>query len=42
MISDLVARHQQLMQQTQAPSAGSPVKNMLRNFFTGAGKRDDG
>ena len=37
MISDLVARHQQLMQQTQAPSTGSPVKNMLRNFFTGAG-----
>jgi hypothetical protein len=37
MISDLVARHQQLMQQTQAPSPGSPVKNMLRNFFQGAG-----
>jgi hypothetical protein len=37
MISDLVARHQQLMQQTQPPSTGSPVKNMLRNFFQGAG-----
>jgi hypothetical protein len=37
MISDLVSRHQQLMQQTQPPSTGSPVKNMLRNFFQGAG-----
>jgi hypothetical protein len=37
MISDLVSRHQQLMQQTQALSTGSPVKNMLRNFFQGAG-----
>jgi hypothetical protein len=37
MISDLVTRHQQLMQQTQPPSTGSPVKNMLRNFFQGAG-----
>ncbi len=37
MISDLVARHQQLMQQTQTPSQGSPVKNLLRNFFSGAG-----
>ena len=37
MISDLVARHSQLMQQTQPPSTGSPVKNMLRNFFQGAG-----
>jgi hypothetical protein len=37
MLQDLVARHQQLMQQTQPPSTGSPVKNMLRNFFTGAG-----
>jgi hypothetical protein len=25
------------MQQTQPPSTGSPVKNMLRNFFQGAG-----
>jgi hypothetical protein len=37
MIQDLVTRHQQLMQQTAPPSTGSPVKNMLRNFFTGAG-----
>ena len=37
MIQDLVTRHQQLMQQTQPPSPGSPVKNMLRNFFQGAG-----
>ena len=37
MIQDLVTRHQQLMQQTQPPSTGSPVKNMLRNFFQGAG-----
>ena len=37
MISDLVSRHQQLMQQTQPPSPGSPVKNLLRNFFQGAG-----
>jgi len=37
MIQDLVTRHQQLMQQTQPPSPGSPVKNLLRNFFTGAG-----
>jgi hypothetical protein len=33
MISDLVTRHQHLMQQTQPPSTGSPVKNMLRNSF---------
>jgi hypothetical protein len=37
MIQDLVTRHQQLMQQTAPPSTGSPVKNMLRNFFQGAG-----
>ena len=37
MIQDLVTRHSQLMQQTQPPSTGSPVKNMLRNFFQGAG-----
>jgi hypothetical protein len=37
MIQDLVTRHAQLMQETQPPSPGSPVKNMLRNFFQGAG-----
>ena len=37
MIQDLVTRHQQLMAQQQPPSPGSPVKNMLRNFFQGAG-----
>jgi hypothetical protein len=37
MIQDLVTRHQQLMQQTQPLSTGIPVKNMVRNFFTGAG-----
>ena len=37
MISDLVARHQQLMQQTQAPTPGGPIKNLLTNFFHGAG-----
>jgi hypothetical protein len=36
MISDLSARHAQLMQQTQQPTGG-PVKRLLSNFFAGAG-----
>ena len=37
MLNDLVQKHQQLMAAQQPPSPGSPVKNLLRNFFQGAG-----
>jgi hypothetical protein len=37
MLNDLVQKHQQLMAQQQPPSQGSPIKNLLRNFFSGAG-----
>jgi hypothetical protein len=37
MLNDLVQKHQQSMAAQQPPSPGSPVKNLLRNFFQGAG-----